>query len=141
MKINIVLAVLILFCAGMAKAQSNLNVTISNVKNADGNMAVALYNTEGTFMEDDQEYKGKIVEIKQADQMTVTIEDLPEGTYAVSVFHDENGNSELDKNMLGIPKEPYGFSNDASGTMGPPSFEDASFKVAGEDTNINITLK
>ena len=54
---------------------------------------------------------------------------LAPGRYAVNAFHDENGDGELDTNILGIPQEGYGFANDAAGMMGPPSFADASVVV------------
>nr|NJM03369.1 DUF2141 domain-containing protein [Desulfobacula sp.] len=54
---------------------------------------------------------------------------LPCGEYAVKVFHDENGNGELDKRVFGIPAEAYGFSNDARGTMGPPEYEKTAFQL------------
>jgi len=55
------------------------------------------------------------------------INDLPEGQYALAIYHDENGNDELDTNWLGIPKEPIGFSNSKMRTFGPPGFEDCAF--------------
>ena len=55
--------------------------------------------------------------------------DLPSGNYAVGAFHDVNRNNQLDTNLFGIPKEQHGFSNDASGSFGPPSFDDAAISV------------
>jgi len=60
---------------------------------------------------------------------TITFTDVSEGRHAIKAFHDVNDNGELDTNWMGIPTEPYGFSNDAMGTFGPPSFQDASFLV------------
>ena len=51
---------------------------------------------------------------------------LKRGTYAIAVFHDENRNDEFDQGFLGIPLEDYGFGNNASGFLGPPSFKDAA---------------
>jgi len=65
--------------------------------------------------------------------VTVVLKDMPQGDYAVSAFHDENANGELDQNILGIPTEGYAFSNDASGFLGPPSFDDAAVTV-GKDS-------
>ena len=64
---------------------------------------------------------------------------LKEGQYAISAFHDVNDNKELDTNWMGIPKEKYGFSNNARGFMGPPSFEDAAITVEAV-TELRITL-
>lgn len=69
------------------------------------------------------------------------ITELPPGTYAVKVFHDVNDNGKLDTNWMGIPNEPYGFSNDAAGTFGPPGFKDASFVVGAVRTSIRINMK
>jgi uncharacterized protein (DUF2141 family) len=72
--------------------------------------------------------------------LTVHFRDLPPGKYAAVAFQDFNGNGKLDKNFLGIPKEPYGFSNGARGSTGPPTFTAASFAL---DSNAatTITLK
>ncbi len=65
---------------------------------------------------------------------------LPAGTYAISSFQDENSNGKIDKNLLGMPTEKYGFSNDASKPFGPPEFSAASFQLS-QDTIIKINLK
>ena len=68
------------------------------------------------------------------------LRDLPRGRYAVNAFHDENGNGDLDANILGVPTEGYGFANDAAGFMGPPDFASASVVVGGEAGVAAITL-
>ncbi len=60
-------------------------------------------------------------------RITVVLKDLPEGPIALSLFQDANGNGKLDMNMMGMPTEPYGFSNNASGNFGPPPFDKAVF--------------
>ena len=62
---------------------------------------------------------------------TLLFADLPEGDYAVTAFLDENSNNKLDSNLFGIPTELYGFSRNARGLAGPPSFADAAFRVKG----------
>jgi uncharacterized protein (DUF2141 family) len=59
----------------------------------------------------------------------------------VSAFHDRNNNGELDKDWLGVPVEDYGASNDARGTFGPPSFEDAKFRFEGGYVRLSAQLK
>jgi uncharacterized protein (DUF2141 family) len=66
--------------------------------------------------------------------------DLPAGTYAVSVFHDENANGKVDTNFLGIPKEGLASSRNARGFLGPPKFKDASFPYPGPDARMTLTL-
>jgi uncharacterized protein (DUF2141 family) len=60
------------------------------------------------------------------------------GTYAVSVVHDENSNGKLDRNLIGIPREGVGASNDAKGHMGPPKFSAASFPYKGGRLDLKI---
>jgi uncharacterized protein (DUF2141 family) len=75
-------------------------------------------------------------------QASAVFEDVPAGSFAVSVFHDENGNGELDSVALGIPSEAYGFSGDARNMFGPPSFEKARMELAaGETKQITIRVK
>ena len=70
----------------------------------------------------------------------IVYEGLPSGWYAIKVYHDVNDNKTLDKNFMGFPKEQYGFSNNASGFLGSPSYKDASFNLV-DDLNIKISLK
>ena len=112
--------------AGSAFAQNNsITVVIKNVKDAPGNVAVALFNNEKDFMKN--RFDSKIIKA-QGGEVQVVFENVPPGSYAISVLHDENGNNEMDSNIIGMPKEGFGFSNNAMGTFGPPSFEKASFK-------------
>ncbi len=79
------------------------------------------------------------VENKKA---TIRYTDLSAGSYAVEAFHDQNNNGKLDTNPFGIPKEPYGFSNNVRGSFGPPDFELTLFQVSGmTTTKIKIVLK
>lgn len=71
----------------------------------------------------------------------VSFSSLPPGRYAVAVFQDVNGNQKLDSNFLGVPTEPYGFSRDATGTMGPPGFEQAAVDFGGNDLAVVIHLQ
>jgi len=72
----------------------------------------------------------------------VVFENLPAGEVAVSLFHDENSNSTLDRNFLGIPKEGWGASRDAKAHFGPPSYDDARLRLAaGEHKQIAIHLQ
>jgi uncharacterized protein (DUF2141 family) len=65
---------------------------------------------------------------------------LVAGNYAVSTFHDENNNQKIDKNLVGMPKEKYGFSRNASKPFGPPEFSEAAFSISA-NTIISINLK
>ena len=77
------------------------------------------------------------IELKESHEFVIN---LPEGIYAIALFIDANKNMKIDKNFLGIPKEQYGFSNNAMGNLSGPSFEQAKFQVKGNSIQ-NIKLK
>lgn len=66
-----------------------------------------------------------------SDAPTAVFRGLPAGTYGAKVFHDVDGDGQMDVNPFGIPTEPYAFSNNAVGRMGPPEWDQARFAVGG----------
>lgn len=135
---NIVLSLIIIFSGIFStNAQENetfdLTIEVNGIKNNQGKIFIAIYDSEETFL---NKASGIIAEIKDK-KSTGIFKGLKKGTYAVSFFHDENNNQKMDTKIFGIPKEPYGFSNDASGFMGPPKFNDAKFNL---DSNKKITV-
>lgn len=113
-----------------------LIVEVNNIKKA-GEIHVAVYDNAEAFEADRGEKGGAapgIVDgtIVMVEAGTSTFEyELPAGQYAVGIFHDVNLNNKMDNNFLGLPKEQYGFSNNARALFGPPSFEDAAFELTG----------
>ena len=75
-----------------------------------------------------------------AGDMRFVLRDLPAGRYAVNAFHDENGNGDLDANVLGIPKEGYGFANDPPTPFGPPDFAEAAVTVGDAPATAAMTM-
>ena len=76
------------------------------------------------------------------DEAVAAFEGVPAGPFAVSVFHDTDGDRELDSGALGIPSEAYGFSADARSPFGPPKFDEARLELAaGETKQITIRVK
>ena len=75
----------------------------------------------------------------RAEALRFTFTEVPPGTYAIAVFQDMNGNKRLDRTPLGLPLEPYGFSNDA-GRLRRPTFASASIQVANQDLRVNVRL-
>jgi uncharacterized protein (DUF2141 family) len=71
--------------------------------------------------------------------LLVSIGDLPPGKYAISLFHDLDGDAEMDTNFVGFPKEPFGFSA-PMGKFGPPKFDEAAIEFSGENTSVEISL-
>jgi uncharacterized protein (DUF2141 family) len=115
----------------------DLEITVKNVGNDKGVLMVGLFNSEKTFTT--HPWKADKSKAK-AGVVRIIFHDVPSGEYAVSIFHDENENGLLDSNFMGIPKEGFGFSNDAMGTFGPPTFRKAKFTQAGSKV-ISVTMK
>ena len=120
-----------------AQEKHTLALDFTGMKSNKGNLYVAVYNKKDHFLK--KPIKGTILKIEDK-KASVTLKDIPTGVYAISAFHDTNNNKKLDTNFLGIPKEPIGMSNDATGFMGAPKYKDAKFKVT-KDTAITITVK
>ncbi len=122
-----------------ACAQCSLDVEVKLNRAPKGTLRMVICPSEAAFTSE----KGCTAKEVGATSATmhVPFPQLVPGTYAVKVFHDENNNNELDVNWMGIPKEPYGFSNDAMGTFGPPSFQQAAFEVKPGTNTTRLRMK
>ncbi|MCP4295077.1 MAG: DUF2141 domain-containing protein [Proteobacteria bacterium] len=103
-----------------------------------GNIMVGLYNNQG-FPEKGKSIKGIIIKI-EGPVANHQFENIPAGKYALAVFQDVNKDNDLNTNLFGAPKEPYGFSQNKYGTFGPPDFKDVSFEVKENGSN-ELTIK
>ena len=134
-------AIFLLFLSvgGWAEELYNLTVSTSNLKNNKGIVQFSLYNKDGTIPDKTQShyYKKLRVSIKNH-KAIVTFENLPKGRYAISLYHDENNNNQIDKGFL-LPKEGVGLSNyDKINFLNLPNFKSASFLL---DSNKHIDIK
>jgi uncharacterized protein (DUF2141 family) len=121
-------------------ATGSIEIKVSGLKNTKGQLGILLFSNPDGFPSDWQKsFKNILVPIS-GDLATYTFTDLPYGKYAISVMHDENINKKLDANMFGIPKEGYGVSNNATGTLGPPKFQDAHFMLDKSAVSVAIKL-
>lgn len=120
-------------------AQHTLKLQITNVKNTNGEIRAAMYSNEDDFLKFNKVFKASAEKAVKGNT-TLVFKDIPQGTYAVAVFHDENSNEKLDTNFMGIPKEPLGFSIGKMKTFGPPSFKECAFKLES-DREISIEIK
>ena len=140
MKTKLFIATLITAAVAATTAYAaDVRVTIEGVASAEGKVMAALFDKAAEFP------RGKMSVGNMAPAavgaVKVVFADVPPGKYVISVYHDVNGNQRLDANMVGIPSEPYGFSRDARGKMGPPSFDDAVFEVSKDTVNLTIRVK
>ncbi len=106
----------------LAKSQYMLTIEISALRNNRGEVLLELSNEKG------EKAGGYLTSIVEKSGI-IRIENLNAGKYAFKYFHDENSNKKLDTNWIGIPREGYGFSNNAKGKFGPPSFKEMIFKI------------
>ena len=118
--------------------QNTLTVNITGINSIKGNVYVYLYTSEESFpIEISEANSFKKAEVV-SNSVTVIFENLKPGIYAVSVYQDIDANGKINKNFLGIPKEPVGVSNNANGFMGPSKYEDAKFNL---NSNKAIEIK
>lgn len=115
----------------------DLTLELNGVNAGKGQLIIALYDSADKFL---KKSARKLTVPAGAAAMTVKLEDIPPGDYAVSLYQDLNSNNKMDTHMFGIPAEPYGFSNNATGSMGPPKFAAAQFSVPAAGKAIAITL-
>jgi uncharacterized protein (DUF2141 family) len=121
-----------------AYSQIKFEVTVTGIKDTNGTIRVGLFSSEEEFLEN--AVYGEVVKATGS-KVTVVFNSLPPGQYGISVIHDENENGELDSNFMGIPKEGFGFGNNAMGMFGPPSFKEASIKIDPTHQTHEIKLK
>ena len=146
MKVRILFISLVLLVVTNTISQTfKLKIEIENIEQK-GTVYLAIYNNSTSFYQDNKNknvnknrWVKSIVEVVNKNSFTKNVE-LKKGVYAISLFVDSNNNKIIDKNLLGIPTEQYGFSNNATGFLGSPSYNDASFNLIN-DLNIKISLK
>ena len=109
---------------------ADLTIRVENIHEPGGMLHWALFDSKESFDRGGAAVIASRVRVL-GDSVEVTVHKLPPGRYALRSFHDSNGNGELDSNALGIPREGYGFSNDA-GARGPARFDDAAVSVEGD---------
>lgn len=137
MKVMIIFLVFVLQGAAQLLFAQNLTIEVREIEKMEGHLYVAIYNSQETFLK--KPLTAFRVDVKDK-VVTIPCQGLPAGTYAISLFQDENGNGKMDTAAFGIPTEKFGFSNDAEGVMGPPSYDKCRFTLS-EDMTLVIHLK
>jgi uncharacterized protein (DUF2141 family) len=136
---NILVLLVLLYM--IKPSTTDLTITIDNLENDKGVVRLLVFNSERGFPDQaDKAVESAVVEIKNG-RAVIHLKDMEHGKYAITAFHDANNDGILNKNTLGIPKEGYGFSNNASGNFGPPSFSSAAFEVDGGKSSHRFQLK
>lgn len=112
---------------------ADLTVQIDNVPDGGGSIMIQVLDSEAAFR-DEAPAIANLILPATAPGIRFATSALPAGDYAIRVMHDRNGNARLDSNVVGMPTEPWGFSNNASGSFGPPGWQDARFELDGAHT-------
>ena len=120
-------------------SQSLIIVNVDNIKTEYGKIRIGVYNSKKDFPKKEAVYRGVNINSRKGSvEGKLSVEP---GDYVVSLFHDVNDNGKLDKTLLGLPKEPYGFSNNIYGTFNRPLYEKSIITVADNDTiTLSISL-
>ncbi|MCI5072056.1 DUF2141 domain-containing protein [bacterium] len=139
-KIKLGILGLLFSFSGFAAELGDIKVMLIGFKSDQGQAMLALHNTKKTFLKKKAPFRGAEVMIKNKTAEYV-FKDVPYGEYSIAVFHDENSNMDLDANILGIPKEDYGFSNNAWRKYGPPKYKQTLFTLDAENMSMDIKIK
>ena len=133
-----VLAVLLLGLSPAASA-AELKVQVEGLRTRVGVVRLGLYRDPARFPRADGTVAGASVKV-DGGAVVYVFHDLAPGTYAVSLYHDENGNNKFDSTWIGLPEEGYGFSNGATAILSAPSFDEAAITVGEPETDITIKV-
>lgn len=124
----------------LSHQENVIHVEIGGMRNSNGQIICALYASPDGFPKRSEKALAHLSSAISDKQAVCEFPGIPPGTYAVSVFHDENSNGKLDTNFMGIPREGVGASNDAKGHLGPPKFDAAAFRFSGGRIELKIKI-
>ena len=116
-------------------------VQLNGIKEQSGQVLLSLFNSEEGFpTQPEKAFRWSKAKVTSS-SLIISLDGLPLGTYAIAVVQDENFNNAMDRNWYGMPDEPYGISNNATGSFAPPKFEEAKFTVTGKRDTIRIEMQ
>jgi uncharacterized protein (DUF2141 family) len=118
----------------------SIMVQLTGFENDQGTVKLCVCRSEDEYTGNKKEFCTASTELKSKKAEWV-FKDMPYGRYCIKAFHDENENSKLDTNFAGMPVERYGFSNNARGRFGPPTFTSTVFTLKASQVTVAIELK
>ena len=121
------------------KGNVPLRLIVDNLKTSDGEIEVGVYTPKNKFPDEDDKFKKYRFKAKKG-KIDEMITDIPYGELALAIYHDENNNGKIDKNAIGIPKEPYAFSNNYKPTIKAPNFDNCRFSYNKKSSLVKISL-
>lgn len=124
----------------LTSQNSEITISINSIRNSKGTVKWAVYNNEANFNSTKVGFSDAGFVSSKEGTVTIKTKHLPDGTYAISVFHDENNNSDVDFSFFGLPVEGFGFSQNPRIYFGPPKFNQCTFVKKGNTTQ-NVKMK
>ena len=126
--------------AGPPAETASVTVVVSSLVSTTSTVKLYFYNTREGFLKHKQWVFSKSVNPEGKQEVSLPI-DLPRGEWAVAITQDLNNNDKIDKNLIGIPTEPYAFSNNVRPTLAVPDFNECKFTVNKPGQVVSIVLK
>ncbi|MDD4148996.1 MAG: DUF2141 domain-containing protein [Bacteroidales bacterium] len=140
MKLKSVFTVFCLFVSfAIFSQQTSISINVSNIRNTKGTVKWAVFKDASKFNSKDGYADAGSVTAKKGN-VVINTKNIPDGTYAISVYHDENNNSDVDFSFLGLPVEGFGFSQNPRIYFGPPKYKECTFTKKG-NTVQNVKMK
>lgn len=140
--VSLLAAAAFAYAPGQAHAQSSpcaLTIHVDGFRNQKGDLGISLFTSSDGWPEDNSKAYFHRPNPITGSATSVTLQ-VPAGRYSIAVLHDENGNHKQDRNMLGIPKEGFGFANNPRVLLTAPRFDVAAVQVACPSTETTIHL-
>ncbi len=130
-----------LLAAAEAEDGVTVEITVTELRNTKGVVMACMTDNPDIFPRCREDPDSFRTTVPAAETLTLRFTGVPAGTYAIALLHDENENGRSDRALTLIPREGYGFSNDAPVRMGPPDFEDAEFTVGDTEVHQQIRMR
>ena len=134
------LSLVVVLAGATAPQNTDVSVSVTDMRSAKGQVLACLTTRPDAFPDCEKDPQARKLTVPAAIDLHLDFGAVPQGRYAVSLIHDENGNGKLDTRLM-IPREGYGFSRDAPVRMGPPKFAQAAFDVAGDPVRLAIRMR
>ena len=124
--------------AGFASNENpQLAIEIQNIEVVEGYIRIGVFNSEEKFLKRNSTFKNYIIAV-ESNTEKIVIDDLPKGEYAFILYHDINSDGKMNRKLIGIPKEPFGFSNNVRPKLAKPTFEECKFLL---EDNLELKIK
>jgi uncharacterized protein (DUF2141 family) len=129
----------LLFFGFLETHAQTFNLKLSNVKST-AVLRIAFYKKENKFPDEGKFAFAKEFKPTKTGDITLTFTDIPAGEYALAIYQDSNSNKKLDTNMVGYPKEPFGFSQNIKPRFSAPAYEECKIALNANNTTFSIKL-